>query len=700
MIRKLKRQNNPLTAEDTLDLKRTISNLIRQSYKHPKKFLKAGKIILKKGPRYFLSELQKKNLVVHVRGGTTPIILQYLRLAISAISDPFKLVKAGKVLFLRGPREFFLLITAKRRSFFKSVDKNQQYKIWLAKNYPTTKDLFQQKTNVQKFKVSPKISILVPTYNTTEKFLRECIESVIDQSYENWELCLADDASSVEYVKDIIQEYASKDKRIKYIFREKNGHISEASNSALKIATGDFVALLDHDDFLWPNALFEVVKMLQAFPKAEFFYSDEDKLSIRSTHEDPFFKPDWSPDYLRSLNYITHFAILKKSLVEKIGGFRVGFEGAQDWDLFLRSTREIEKNGNSRAKIIHIPTILYSWRKSRSSTASGRSWVKSYAYKNQKKVLEDDLSARNFSGEVISTGLTGIWRVKYSLIDKPLISIVIPTKEKYSFIYKCINSILNKTTYPNYELIIVDSGSTDQRILDFYESVKKRHNETKILTWENKFNFSSVCNFGVEKSKGEYIVLLNNDTEVIVSDWLEAMLEHAQRKEVGAVGCKLLYPNFKIQHAGVILGIRGGVIEKGVAGHAFKMSENTDQGEHFQAIHSVRNYIAVTAACLMISKEKYNIVGGLDPIFRIAFNDVDFCLKVHKQNLFNVYTPYSVLYHHESVTVGTPEQGNRDMEEFRKEIEWMHEKWGNLLQKDPFYNSNLTLDHEDFSLKI
>ncbi|MCL5783754.1 MAG: glycosyltransferase family 2 protein, partial [Patescibacteria group bacterium] len=410
---------------------------------------------------------------------------------------------------------------------------------------------------------------------------------------------------------------------------------------------------------------------------------------------DPFFKPNWSPDYLRSVNYITHFAVIKRNLVNKVGGFRAGYEGAQDWDLFLRVTRETQN-------IFHIPTILYSWRKSPSSTASRKyvGQVKIYAQKSQKKALEDDLKERNYTGRVVPTEYLGLWRVKYKINENPLVSIIIPTKDKYEYISRCLSSILKKTIYKNYELVIVDTGSTDREVLDLYKNVKNSHNNTQIIKWQKEFNFASVSNLGVEKSNGDYIVLLNNDTEVTTPDWLESMLEHAQRPKVGAVGCKLLYPSGEIQHAGVILGIRGGSIQKGVAGHAFKYYTNRDHGEFFQMMHSVRDYSAVTAACLMISKNKYFKVGGIDPVFRVAFNDVDFCLKLHKKGFFNVYTPFAVLCHHESVSVGKPEAGTRDLEEFQKEINLMHKKWGNLLQQDPFYNSNLTLYKEDFSIKV
>ncbi|GIW64577.1 MAG: glycosyl transferase family 2 [Patescibacteria group bacterium] len=583
---------------------------------------------------------------------------------------------------------------------------NQQYQIWLKKNYPTRNDLKKQKQEIKKFKIRPSISLITPVYNPEKQHLVECIESVINQSYENWELCLVDDASTKSYVKEILNEYAKKDKRIKVKFRQKNGHICQTSNDALKMTKGEYVALLDHDDFLWPNALYEVVKLINEKPHAQFIYSDEDKLDYDGkTHVDPFFKPDWSPDYLRSINYITHFAVLKKSLINAVDGFRIGTEGAQDWDLFLRATYWLEKNIghchplDKKNPIQHISTVLYSWRKTSQSTASEKHAgnVKNYAYKNQKKVLEDDLKRRKYEGEVLPTKYLGLWRVRYKIIGNPLVSIIIPTKDKYEYISKCLNSILKKTTYKNYELVIIDTGSKDKKVWQLYEKVKSKHKNTQVLKWSKEFNFSAVCNFGAKKSRGEYLLFLNNDTEVITPDWIEGMLEHAQRKEIGAVGCKLLYPNGTIQHAGVILGIKGGITKYGIAGHAFKYFNNGDNGQFFQQLHSIKNYSAITAACLLINKKKFI---DFDIKFKIAFNDVDFNLKLLTRFFFNLYTPFCVLKHYESISVGLPQKGTRDIKEFKNEILRMYKKWKHILNKDPFYNKNLTLTKENYSLQL
>lgn len=624
-------------------------------------------------------------------------ITEIIRLVKIANRHPLKIIRAAFVFLTDGPKVVAQKI--KRQDILEDYAAfiNTQYLKFFKKNYPSKSELARQKN--AKFKFSPKISIIIPTYNTPEKFLEECIQSVLSQTYGNWELCIADDASSDKRVKEIIQQYARKDKRIKYVFREKNGHISLASNSALTLATGDFVGLLDHDDILWPDALYEVVKLINENPEVNFIYSDEDKVEEDGKfHIEPFFKPDFSPNYLRSLNYITHFTAIRKSVVDKVVGFREGFEGAQDWDLFLRVTRQVNKN-----TIRHIPKILYSWRKSKTSASSdlAAKSLKRYAFSNQKKVLENDLKERGLTGKVLSTQSLGLWRVKYDIKHNPTVSIIIPTKDKYDYIKKCINSILEKTAYKDYQIVIVDTSSIDQRVWDLYVDTQTKHKNTKILKWARQFNFSSVCNFGAKNSNGEYLLFLNNDTVVLTQDWIESMLELAQLKSAGAVGCKLLFPTGRIQHAGIVLGIAGGLVKRGVAGHSFKNFYNRKINPGYgKVVDAIRDSSAVTAACFMISKDKFNKVGGFDPRFRVAFNDVDFNLKCMKNGWFNVYTPYSVLKHWESVSVGKPGQKGREIKEFLKEVKLMRQKWGKLLRNDPFYNKNLTLKNEEYTLNI
>lgn len=586
-------------------------------------------------------------------------------------------------------------------------DINKQYLVWFQKNYPKPQLLKKQKKIQNKFKFKPKISIITPTFNTPSKFLRECIDSVINQTYDNWELCIADDASSSQNTKKIIKEYLRKDKRIKAVFRHTNGHICQASNSAIELATGDFIAILDHDDILWPNALFEIVKCINEKPFSQFIYSDEDKLEEDGkTHIWPFFKPDWSPDYLRSINYITHFAVIKKTLIDQYGKFIPGFEGAQDWELFLRISRELEKKyqchpTNTHNPIQHVPKILYSWRISPTSTASEKGKLtKNYAFINQKKVLKSDLTARHLVANVIKEATIGFYKTEYQIQDNPLVSIIIPSKDKLTYLTRCLKTLLEKTTYKNYEIILVDTGSKEEQTHNYYKKLSSKH-KIKILSWKGIFNFSEVCNYGVDNSKGDYVLLLNNDTEIITPDWIEQMLQYAQRKDVGAVGCKLLYPNNTIQHAGVIMGFGTTAKDLGVAGHLFKYWNDTaNDFFKFTTVDRIRNFCAVTAACLLVSKKKYNEVNGLDATFRIAFNDVDFCLKLFNRGYTNIYNNNAILYHHESISVGKPEQGTRDIPEFQKEILLLQNKWIELIKNDPYYNKNLSLKNEHFEINL
>lgn len=570
-----------------------------------------------------------------------------------------------------------------------------EYKKWYGKNKPTKELITKQKKAEKKFKKRPLISVVVPTYNTNPQHLIECIESVLAQSYSNWQLCLADDASKDKRVVEILEEYASRDSRIIFMRRTENGHICKASNSALELAKGEFIALLDHDDILWPNALYEVMDAVNKNSKADFIYTDEDKIDEDGKiHSEPFFKPDWSFEYLRSVNYITHFAVLKKSLVNKIGGFRPGYEGTQDWDLFLRASRETDQ-------IIHIPKVIYSWRKSADSTAQ-RPEAKNYAYVNQKKALEDDVRVRGYRATVEWEIPYSMWRVQYEVKNNPLVSIVIPTKNQYDFISTCLQSILEKTTYKNYEVVVVDTGSDDQAVWDLYESLKD-NKKIKVISWNEKpFNFSRSCNAGADSAKGKYVLFLNNDTSVITKTWLEDMLGYAQQPEIGAVGCKLYYPNGKIQHAGIIMGVGGQNGTPGIAGHFFPVFADNPPQDPAQPLYigGTRNFAAVTAACIMVSKKKFETVKKFDPTFQIAFNDVDFCLKLLGRGWRNVYLPHVQLFHYESVSIGQLGTKQRDPEVFAKEIQLMLKKWKKIIENDPYYHPDFRRDVASARLEI
>lgn len=591
-----------------------------------------------------------------------------------------------------GPKLTFDRIIKRIRhliNYRKQIDKERDpYKYWLRKNKLTNKIRKKLLSEIRGYKYKPLISIVMPVYNVDVKWIKEAIKSIKKQIYTNWELCLADDASKDEKLKKYLRKI-SKDPKIKITFRKENGHISKASNSALKLSTGEFIALMDDDDIIYPQALAKIVEVLNEKPDTDIIYSDEDKLEMSGKRVEPFFKPDWSPDLFMSTNYLSHLTVIRKKLITSVGNFRQGFEGSQDYDLFLRI---IEKTNN----IEHIPDILYSWRKIPGSTASQYS-EKSYAEETSIKALRESLIRKNIKGSINKGLFLGTFRVSYELKSKPLVSILIPTLNKYKYIKRCISSIFQKTTYDNFEILIIDTGSNEQNILDYYKKISKDP-RVKILYWKKLFNYSGVNNFGVKNAKGEYVLLLNNDTEIITPNWIENMLEHAQRKEIGAVGVKLYYPSNIIQHAGVVLGINGGT-GKGVAGHAYKYFPSIIQGFPIQK-DIIKNYSGVTAACLMIQKKKFLEVGGLEEKFRIAFNDVDFCLKLLKNGYYNIYTPYVELYHHESISVGTPEAKTRNNDEFSKEIDLMYEKWENDILNDKFYNKNLSLNSEDFRIDI
>jgi len=542
----------------------------------------------------------------------------------------------------------------------------------------SAEQLAAQRIAAKELSQKPLISIIVPLYNTVEELLRECLDSVLAQTYENWELCVADDASPEPHVWKVIEEYQAKyGEKIKAVRLKKNLHIVGASNAALELAKGEFIALLDHDDILMPNALYEMMNRLSEYPETDFLYSDEDKIDESGVHIEPFFKPDWSPDFLMSCNYITHFSVLRKSVVDSVDGFRFGTEGAQDWDLFLRVTAKT-------TKIQHISKILYSWRKSETSTA-GDPDSKPYAYINQKRVLRDALSEYDTAVSVCDTRYLGFWRVRYAIAGNPLVSIVIPTKDSPDYIKGCIDSIIEQTTYANFEVIIVDTGTTDPETLSFYESKVVKSNKIKIVNWnKERFNFSAACNFGAKAASGDYLLFLNNDTKILTLGWIESMLEHAQRKEIGMVGCQLSFPSNNIQHAGVVLR------EHDIALHPFYNMHPTDDIFTNIYIANIRNCLAVTAACCMVSKEKFNAVGGFNEKLRVTYNDVDLCLKLIDAGYYNLYTPYAQVRHYESVSVGKIETSSRDGEEHAEAAAYMRKTWPSYIHRDPYYNDSFT----------
>ncbi|MDP4127675.1 MAG: glycosyltransferase family 2 protein [Bacillota bacterium] len=574
-----------------------------------------------------------------------------------------------------------IAIILKHRENYRT--KHRNYKVWLRENAVVAPSL----------KDDIKFSILVPVYNVEPRYLNKCVTSVLDQSYKNWELCLYDDCSTKTSTRKALQKWLKLDiPRIKIKFGKKNLHISGSSNESLRMATGDYIVLLDNDDELAPGALFEVVEAIKKNPKLSYVYSDEDKIDKRGHRFAPFFKPDWNPDLLRSQMYTCHLGIFKADLMRKLGGFRLGYEGSQDYDLVLRYTEKLKLE-----EIGHISKILYHWRTLKTSTASGQG-VKSYTFDAAKKALEDFLKRNRIKGEVLDGLAPGTYRVKREILGNPSVDIIIPFKDKAVFLERAVSSVLEKTDYKNYRLVLVDNGSKEKSTMEYLEEVTK-NDRVLILKYDKPFNYSAINNYAVSKSRADYILLLNNDTEVITSEWLTAMLEQAQRPEVGAVGAKLLYPDNRVQHAGVILGM-------GVAGHSHKLFNDSEYG-YFSQLSVIRDYAAVTAASLLVSREKYLEVGGLnEKELKVAFNDVDFCLKLLKAGYLNVYTPYAKLYHYESVSRGCehPDKVKKnDPEKYKRvtsEIQYMQEKWADLIDNDPYYNPNLSRVSEDFSLRF
>jgi glycosyltransferase involved in cell wall biosynthesis len=530
----------------------------------------------------------------------------------------------------------------------------------------------------------PLISVIMPTYNTDSRWLVEAIESVRKQLYPYWELCIADDASTDPQMRRILEQYAAQDSRIKVVFRAINGHISAASNSALEVCKGEYIALLDHDDLLAEHALFWVADAICRQPQVKLLYSDEDKIDFSGKRSDPYFKCDWNTDLFYSHNLVTHLGVYQTHLVRSIGGFRIGYEGAQDYDLVLRYIEHIEPH-----EIVHIPRVLYHWRMHRGSTASGAG-AKPYALGAGERAINEHLQRRRVAGHVEPLEQLRMYRVRYDLPRLlPMISLIILMRNCLEITRRCIMSILEKTTYRDYEILIVDNGSDDPKVLEYLRSLQCDH-RIRVIRDDRPFNFSALNNAAVKQTRGEMVALINNDIEVISSSWLTEMVSHAARPEVGAVGARLLFPNDTVQHAGVILGIRG------VAGHAHKkLSRHT--GGYFNRAVLIQSLCSVTAACLVIRKEVYVKVGGFNEDLKAAYNDIDFCLRVREAGYRNIYTPYAELYHHESATRGYDDTMQKRLT-FEMDGQYMKNRWGDLLLNDPAYNPNLTLEWEDFGL--
>jgi glycosyltransferase involved in cell wall biosynthesis len=627
--------------------------------------LRNSAALAKRVKTHFKNLQDRLSSQLHKGGGITTLIRKWLKI----------LRDEGFIEFYRRFKKALRNVGTKNK---------HDFLVWQEK-YSDINDLDPEacKLKIASFNVRPLISILMPVYKTNHEWLIDAIESVIGQTYPNWELCIADDASQDSRLREILKGYSTKDSRIKLHFSEVNEHISAASNHALTLASGEWVGLLDHDDLLDKNALLWIADSINASPNASLIYSDEAKIDEYGNKFEPYFKPDWNRDLFYSQNYICHFGVYKASILMQIGGFRVGFEGAQDYDLALRFIEQIPES-----EIVHVPRLLYYWRAHQLSTAQSGS-AKNYAKTAGQRVLQEHLDRLGVLARVVSTN--DGYRVSYSLPkDPPLVSLIIPTKNAKALVKQCIESITNKTTYQNYEIILVDNSSDDEESLAYFKELQDK-NGVRVFSYDGEFNYSAINNFAVSQANGVFVCLVNNDVEVISPEWLGEMVSLAVQPRVGAVGAKLLYPDSSLQHGGVVLGIGG------VAGHSHKYLPSGEPG-YFNRINLISAYSAVTAACLLVRKELFIKVGGLnEKDLRVAFNDVDFCLKIREAGFNNVWTPYAKLFHHESATRGF-EDNPEKVARFNGEVEYMKHRWGDILLRDPAYNTNLSLEREDFSL--
>ena len=590
--------------------------------------------------------------------------------------SPYTIQKGFRYLKHYGPKEFWI------RLHERFEPEEVPYGPWYEAYVPDEAALEKQRHH--HFEYSPLISVAVPAYRTPEKFLAQMIDSLLAQTYGNWELCIANGSPEDGAMKKVLEEYTKKDSRIRVSELTENKGIAGNTNAALEMARGEFVGLLDHDDLLAPNALYEIVRALDEDRTLDAVYTDEDKVTTElDEHFQPHLKPDFNLDLLRSNNYICHFFVVRRSIVQKVGGFCQEFDGAQDHDFIFRCIETAEKVG-------HIPEILYHWRTHKASTADNPA-SKMYAFDAGKRAIEAHLKRTGTEGIVSHTPDLGFFRVKYPVQGQPLVSVIIPNKDEKETLKACIDSIREKTEYPNYEIIIVENNSTTDEIFQYYKELSQDP-RIRLLRWKKEFNYSAINNYGVRHANGEYLLFLNNDVTVITPGWIKELLGVCQRPEVGAAGVKLIYPDDTIQHAGCVIGLGG------IAGHMFvDMPANRTGYLHKASI--LQDMSAVTAACMMMKRTAFEEAGGFTEKLSVAFNDVDLCLKVRKNHKLIVYDPYVQLYHMESKTRGA-EDNKEKVRRFQEEIEYMRCQWIDILKKgDPYYNKNLSLTKWNYSLR-
>ena len=590
--------------------------------------------------------------------------------------SPYTIQKGFRYLKHYGPKEFWI------RLHERFEPEEVPYGPWYEAYVPDEAALEKQRHH--HFEYSPLISVAVPAYRTPEKFLAQMIDSLLAQTYGNWELCIANGSPEDSAMKKVLEEYTKKDSRIRVSELTENKGIAGNTNAALEMAQGEFVGLLDHDDLLAPNALYEIVRALDEDRNLDAVYTDEDKVTTElDEHFQPHLKPDFNLDLLRSNNYICHFFVVRRSIVQKVGGFCQEFDGAQDHDFIFRCIETAEKVG-------HIPEILYHWRTHKASTADNPA-SKMYAFDAGKRAIEAHLKRTGTEGIVSHTPDLGFFREKYPVQGQPLVSVIIPNKDEKETLKACIDSIREKTEYPNYEIIIVENNSTTDEIFQYYKELSQDP-RIRLLRWKKEFNYSAINNYGVRHANGEYLLFLNNDVTVITPGWIKELLGVCQRPEVGAAGVKLIYPDNTIQHAGCVIGLGG------IAGHMFvDMPANRTGYLHKASI--LQDMSAVTAACMMMKRTAFEEAGGFTEKLSVAFNDVDLCLKVRKNHKLIVYDPYVQLYHMESKTRGA-EDNKEKVRRFQEEIEYMRCQWLDILKKgDPYYNKNLSLTKWNYSLR-
>ena len=589
---------------------------------------------------------------------------------------PYNIQKGLRYLKHYGPKEFWIRLCERMEP------EEVPYGPWFEKHKPAESELEKQRKHT--FQENPVFSVVVPAYKTPVLFLEQMIDSVRSQTYPHWELCIANASPEDREMAAVLERYMKLDSRIRVKNLDENLGIAENTNEEFSMASGEFVGLLDHDDLLAPQALYRMAEAFNKNNAYDVFYTDEDKVTTDlSEHFQPHFKPDFNLDLLRSNNYITHFFVVRTALVKKVGGFRREYDGAQDYDFIFRCVEQAKE-------ICHIPEVLYHWRTHKASTADNPA-SKMYAFDAGKRAIEGNLARSGVKGVVSHTKDLGFYQVEYPVKGNPLISILIPNKDQKDSLKKCLDSVFEKSTYTNYEIIIIENNSVEDETFAYYKELEKRFN-VKIVTWKGEFNYSAINNFGEKEANGDYLLFLNNDVEVINPRWMEEMLGNCQRKEVGIVGAKLYYPDDTIQHAGTIIGIGG------IAGHAFLNMPRSRTGYLHKASIQM-DLSAVTAACMMMKKDVFDKLGGFEEKLTVAFNDVDLCLRTVEAGYLVVYNPRVELYHYESKSRGS-EDNEEKVRCFQGEIEFMRTRWIRILKNgDPNYNKNLTLSKWNYSLR-